>query len=42
MDEEDEVVAAGGAGGPIHPDDWKYSRVGTESCRAFGAPVSDK
>jgi hypothetical protein len=38
MDEEEEDVAAVGVGGPDHPDDWKYSRVGTERAAAPSAP----
>ena len=38
MDEEEEDVAAGGVGGPVHPDYWKYPRVGTERAAAPSAP----
>ena len=38
MDEEEEDVAVGGIGGPVHPDDWEYSRVGTERAAAPSAP----
>ena len=38
MDEEEENVAAGGVGGPVHPDDRKHSRVGTERAAAPSAP----
>jgi hypothetical protein len=38
MEEDDEDVAAAGVEGPVHPDDWKYSRVGTERAAAPSAP----
>jgi hypothetical protein len=37
-DEEGEVVLVTGVGGADHPEDWKYSRVGTESAAAPSAP----
>ena len=37
-DEEGEEVLATGVGGADHPEDWKYSRVGTESAAAPSAP----
>jgi hypothetical protein len=32
VDEEEEDAA--GVGGAVHPEDWKYSHVGTESTAA--------
>ena len=42
-DEVAEVALSMGGVGTDHPEDWKYSHVGTEerSC-AFGAPVGDE
>ena len=37
-DEEVEVVLSMGGVGADHPEDWKYSRVGTESAAAPSAP----
>ena len=37
-EEEGEEVLAAGVGGADHPEDWKYSRVGTESAAAPSAP----
>ena len=35
---EEGDVSATGVGGAVHPEDWKYSRVGTESAAAPSAP----
>jgi hypothetical protein len=37
-DEEGEVVLVTGVGGADHPEDWKYSLVGTESAATPSAP----
>ena len=37
-EEEGEEVLAAGVGGADHPEDWTYSRVGTESAAAPSAP----
>ena len=43
MDEEEQEGDVGNVGGAIHPEDWKYSRVGTDSAAAPSVPpVSDE
>ena len=37
MGEEDDAAATG-VEGADHPEDWKYSRVGTDSAAAPSAP----
>lgn len=37
-EDEDGDLPAGVVGGPVHPEDWKYSRVGRESAAAPSAP----
>jgi hypothetical protein len=38
--EEEEALTC--VGGAIHPEDGKYSRIGTECCSPVGVPVSDE
>jgi hypothetical protein len=33
-----DMEVPGGVGGPDHPEDWKYSRVGTERAAAPSVP----
>jgi hypothetical protein len=38
VEEEKEEEGVTGVGGAVHPEDWKYSRVGTERAAAPSAP----
>ena len=42
MEDEEDVVSQGGIEKLNHPEDWKYSRVGTENRGVFGTPVRDE